>query len=199
MVEKALGRDRVQHRERGRGRDRVAPERGPVVSGLEQGAGVTEGEAGADRDPARQALGQSDQVGLDALGGGREPASGAPDTRLHLVQPEQGTVVTGDPACGREVAGGRDVDPGLALQRLEHDGGRLFGDGVGQRVGVAVRDERDVTGKRLERLAVGGLRCERERAHGPPVEGLLRCDEVGATGLARGLEARPRWPRRRSW
>ena len=62
----------------------------------------------------------------------REPAAGAADAGLHLVEPEQRAVVGGDPPGGREVAVGRDDDAGLALDRLEEDGGGLVGDGVGQ-------------------------------------------------------------------
>ena len=50
-----------------------------------------------------------------------------------------------------EVALGRYDDAGLALDRLEQDGGGLVGHGGRERVGVAVRDERDVAGQRLER------------------------------------------------
>ena len=91
-------------------------------------------------------------------------------------------------ARGREVAVRRHDDAGLALDRLEHDRGGLVGDRGGQRVGVAVRHEGDVAGQRLERLAVGRLGGERERAHGAAVEAALGGDDVGAAGAPGELE-----------
>ena len=66
VLEQAVGLDRVEHGERGGAGDRVAAEGGAVVAGLEQVAGVAEGDAGADRDAAAEALGDGDDVGHDA-------------------------------------------------------------------------------------------------------------------------------------
>ena len=55
-------------------------------------------------------------------------------------------------------------------------------------VGVAVRHEGDAAGQRLERLAVGRLGGQRERAHGAAVEGALGGDDVGAAGAPGELE-----------
>ena len=50
-------------------------------------------EAGADRQPAAESLGQRDHVRLDALGLVREPVAGAADPGLHLVEHEQRAVL----------------------------------------------------------------------------------------------------------
>ena len=118
-----------------------------------------------------------------------EPRAGAADAGLHLVEPEQGAVVAGDPLGGGEVAGGRDDDAGLALDRLEHDRGDVSSStAASSAADVAVRHEGDVARQRLERLAVGGLGGERERAHGAAVEGALGGDQPGAAGAAGELE-----------
>ena len=62
-VEQAVLLDDVEDREGGRAGDRVAAEGGAVVARLEQRGGVTQGDAGADRDAAAEALGDGDDVG----------------------------------------------------------------------------------------------------------------------------------------
>ena len=116
----------------------------PWLPGWSRSPRVADGDAGADRDAAGQALGQRDDVGATTPGRRAvgEPGAGAADAGLHLVEPQQRAVLVGDLAGGREVAVGRDDDAGLALDRLEHDGGGLVGDRGGQRVGVAVRARR---------------------------------------------------------
>ncbi len=188
MLEQSLGLDGVEHRERSRARDGVATEGGAVVARLEQVGRPTEPDDGPDREATAQALGEGDDVGHDTVPQVRQPVTGAPDAALHLVEPQQCTVLVGDAARRGEVALGRHHDAGLALDRLQADGRGLVGHGGGECVGVAVRDEGDVTGQRLERLAVGGLRGQRERAHGAAVEPALGHDDVGATGAPGELE-----------
>ena len=155
-------------------RDRVAAERGAVVAGLEQLAGRARAPmAGADRDAAAQALGERDDVGHDVQRSGGWWANQRPVRPMPVwtsSSQSSAPCSVGDPAGGGEVAVGRDDDAGLALDRLEHDGGGLVGDGGRESGGVAVRDEGDVAGQRLERLAVGRLAGQRERAHGAAVE-----------------------------
>ena len=117
-----------------------------------------------------------------------EPGAGAADAGLHLVEPEQRAVLVGDALGGGEVAGARDDDAGLALDRLEDDGGDRVVDGGLERGHVVVRHEGDVAGQRLEGVAVGRLRGEREGAHRPAVEGALGGDEPGAAGATGQLE-----------
>ena len=68
--------------------------------------------------------GGSRQLALGVVG---EPATGAADAGLHLVDPQQRAVLGGDPPGGGEVALGRDDHAGLALDRLEHDGRGVVG------------------------------------------------------------------------
>ena len=84
-----------------------------------------------------------------------EPGAAAPDAGLHLVDPQQGAV------RARSARGPRARNPSGGTMTpfspwigSSEDGG----DGVvhrgGQRVGVPVRHEHDLTRQRLERLAV---------------------------------------------
>ena len=97
-------------------------------------------------------------------------------------------MVVGDPLGGGEVVGGRHDDAGLPLHRLEDDRGDGVVDGGRERGHVVVRHEGDVARQGLERLAVGGLGREGQRAHGAAVEGALGGDEPGAAGPAGELE-----------
>ena len=118
-----------------------------------------------------------------------EPGAGAADAGLHLVEPQQRAV------AGRDLAGrgagspsGGTTTPASPWIGSSDDRGGLVVDRRGERVGVAVRDEGDVAGQRLERLAVGGLAGERQRAHGAAVEGALGGDQPGAPGAPGQLE-----------
>ena len=66
----------------------------PWLPGWSSVAGLAEGDAGADRDAAAEALGDGDDVGRDA----RRPwwanqRAGAADAGLHLVEPQQRAVL----------------------------------------------------------------------------------------------------------
>ena len=188
VLEQTVLLDGVEDGERGGAGHRVPAEGGAVVAGLQQGGRLAERDAGADRDAAAQPLGDGDDVGVGHRSG--EPLAGAADAGLHLVEPEQRAVVAGDLAGGGEVRGGRDDHARLALDRLEDDGGRLVGDGPGERGLVAVRHEGDVAGQRLERRAVRLLRRQRERPHRAAVEGALGGDQVRTAGAPGELEGR---------
>ena len=100
----------------------------PCWPAVEQLAGRAEGDAGADRQPAAEPLGQGDHVGLDALGLVGEPGAGAADAGLHLVEDEQRAGgVAGRPGGG-QVAGRRRDHAALAQDRLEEHHGGPVGD-----------------------------------------------------------------------
>jgi hypothetical protein len=96
----------------------------------------------------------------------------------------------GDLAGGGEVARGRDDDPVLALDRLQHHHRRRRGDGGRQRVHVAVRDVDDLARQRPERVRLGRLAGERERPHRAAVEAADRRHHLGPAGAAGQLERR---------
>ena len=168
----------------------------PWLPGWSSVGRVAGRQAGADREAAGQALGDGDDVGdaVDRVGDEGvlvgEPGAGAPDAGLDLVEPQQGAVLAGDLTRPGEVVVRGGDHARLPLERLEDDGRGLVGDGSGQRIGVAVGHERDVARQRLERLAVGLLGGQRERAHRAAVEGALGGDHVGAAGASGQLEGR---------
>ena len=182
--------DDVQHGQRRGTADGVAAECAAVLAGPEQARGVAYRDHRPQRQPAGQALGESDHVGHDARALEGEPATGAPHAGLHLIEDEQGAVMPRHRARRREIAVRGGDDPALALDRLEEDRGRTVGDSGLQGARVAVRNEGDVPGERLERRPLGGLSGQGERAHGAAVEAGLGGDDMGAPGLAAELERR---------
>ena len=69
-----------------------------------------------------------------------------------------------------EVSPGGSDHAGLALDRLEHDRGASSVTAARSAVASPNGTKVDLAGQRLERLAVGSLGGERQRAHGPAVE-----------------------------
>lgn len=178
------------------GRDRVPAERRAVLPRAEKACcPFGEREHGTDGNAAAQALGESDGVGQDPatqLGVlEREPVPGATDAGLHLVHDQQCARLVGESARERQVARGQPAHPGLALHELDHERGDVVGQRGLERVRVTERQERHVPRQRLERRAVGGLRGERQSAHGAAVERALEREHPCASGspghLERGL------------
>ena len=67
----------------------------PCWPGCSSAAASPKREAGADRQPAAEALGQGEDVRLDAGGLVGEPRAGAADAGLHLVEHQQRTAGAG--------------------------------------------------------------------------------------------------------
>ena len=195
-AEQVVALEHVHRGQGGRRGDRVAAEGRAVLAAAEQAGHVgAVGDGRADGDAAAEALGQGDDVGAHARVGRHgvaqvvgllpgQPRPGPPGAGLDLVEDEQGAVLAGEPADGGQVAGGGGADAALALHGLEHDRGHraggLVGEGRGHGVDVAEGHVLDAARQRLERLAVGGGRGERERAHGPAVEPALRRRRPGS-------------------
>src|SRR5690606_6025491 len=145
VVQESVAFDGVEDGEGGRADDGVAAEGGAVAARCEQVGGPAEGDGGAQRQSAAEALGEGDDVGQDTVVGlVLEPGAGAADAGLHLVEDEQRAGGGGDGAGGLEVAGRRDDDAVLALDRLDDHHGGVLGDRGGQGLGVAVGDVGDV-------------------------------------------------------
>ena len=116
-----------------------------------------------------------------------QPGTGAADAALHLVEVQQRALAVAGRPRRLEEAGGRHDDAGLAEHRLEHDRGGRAVDGGRERGGVAVRDEGDRAGQRLERRPLGRLAGDRQGAHRAAVEGAVAGDPAAA-GRAAGRE-----------
>ena len=131
--------------------------------------------AGADRHPVAERLCNRDDVGADRLVLEGEPPAGTAEPGLHLVENEQDATLVTQAPHGGEIAGRRDHDARLALDRLEENGHNRFGISRLLESGeIAIGDAAESLWERLEglvlfRLAGGGERRQRasmERAEG---------------------------------
>src|SRR5439155_14720016 len=83
-----------------------------------------------------------------------------------------------------EVAGRRQVDAALALDRLDEDGARLAVDQLGRRAEVAERGVAEARQQRFESLVILRLAGGAERAHRAAVEAVEHRDDLVAARLA---------------
>ena len=188
--EQILVRDGVHDRQSGRAGDRVAAERGAVLTRRQEPGGVAEEQRRAERQAAPEALGQGDDVRFHTLGLAREPVAGASDACLDLVDDQERAGGAGDLAGGGQIPLGWHDDAVLALHRLDDDQRGVRGDGGPQCLRVAVGHVRDVSGQRLERCLLGRLPGEGQRPHGAAVETALGGDHVRTAGAPPRLDRR---------
>ena len=73
-----------------------------------------------------------------------EELAGAPETGLDLVHHEQRVVLGRDLPQPAQESFGRDHDPGLALDRLDQDRGDIVVHRRFDRIGIAVRQDREI-------------------------------------------------------
>ena len=122
VVEQPLGGDGVEHGEPGGAGERVAAEGRAVHARGEHRADLrAEGDEGADRHAAAEALGEGHRVGHDAGLLEGEPRAGAADAGLHLVEHEQRADLAGDLAGRAQVGRAARAHARLALDRLEDE------------------------------------------------------------------------------
>ena len=113
--------------------------------------------------PPPSALPRQYTSGDDALVLAGERGPGAAEAGLDLVGDHQHVVRGAQLAHPRQVAGGRHDHARLALDRLdeERDDVRVGGQGLGERVGVAVLDDEEAGRERPE---PGARRRRRSRS-----------------------------------
>ena len=104
-----------------------------MVAGLEHVGEGGRGQAGADRQPAAQALGHGHRVGAHAGALPAPPVAGAAHAALDLVEDEHRAVLVAGLARRRQRGVGERVDAALALDRLDQHRGGAAVDGRGQR------------------------------------------------------------------
>src|SRR5262249_43237985 len=130
-----------------------------------------------------KSLAQRHQVRNDSVVLASEHSPAAPHAALDLIKDEQGAVSITDFPRGGEVAGRRDIDPALSLNRLKNDRGdalpreiRARDDGP-QGIDVPKRYMRPVL-ERKERLPEHRFRGAAERPERFAVKGADRSDEM---------------------
>ncbi len=184
--------DHVEHGEPRRQRDRIA-DVGPADAAALRGVhDLGAAEDAGERQPARDRLGDADQVRLDAGMLDREEAAGAAEPGLHLVDDEHDPVIVAEAADSGDELGRRDDEASLALNRFEDDrGDGLRGDdgreralqrrerGLARDAAVLVRERHPVDLGREgpePGLVRVHLRGEGEREQRPAVEAALERD-----------------------
>ncbi len=176
--------DHREHRARRGAGQRVAAEGRPVRAGRERLVEPLLHEERADGHAAREALGERDRVALHAVVLRAQPATGAADARLHLVEEEQRAVLVADLPQLLQVAGRRGEHASLALHRLDHDARDVRAHHRAHRRGVSIGDVCHARERGAEALLILGVPGEGHRAHGPPVKRVVEGDEAIALGLA---------------
>jgi len=127
------------------------------------------------------ALGQAEDVRHDPVLREREGAPGA-KLGLDLVTDEERAAGPAPLADPLQIAGGRDADASLALDRFDDDRrDRVIERGV-HRLEIVERDMPNPREHWLEGIPVAGVAGRREGAKGAPVVGAMRRDDPGAPG-----------------
>ena len=136
------------------------------------------GQHGADGETAAQALGAGEDVRGDAIVHIGEQLAAAAHAALHLVEHQQRVVLVAQGTGAFQVGLVGRQHAALALDRLQHHGAGLVGDGRLQRVQVVVRDMGDALDLRPETIGVLGLATNADGEQGTTVEAVERGDDL---------------------
>ena len=146
------------------------------------------GPAGADGHPVAEGLGEGDDVGADARGVLEpEPAAGAAEAGLDLVEHEERFVLVAELADRGEVARWGRLDAAFTLDGFEEHGADALVERGGEDVGFAERDLAEPGGEGLEDLLLLGLAGRGEGGEGAAVERPVGGEDVVAVGAAVAL------------
>jgi hypothetical protein len=158
-------------------------------------AGLGGGEAGAEREPAAERLGQCHDVRHHAGVLIGEQVAGAPHPGLHLVEHEQKPMLVAERAQRPQELVGHHPHSALAHHRLDQDGGGGRTDGAFGCFEIAERHLVEAVDHRAEAVEIFLLPAGRERRQRPAVEcALIRNNTeplrvpVRGVELARGLD-----------
>ena len=188
--EKAVLQHDVQNGVRHRAGERVAAEGRAVGARGHGGSSGGGGEAGADREPAAQTLGDGRDVGTHAGLFAGEQRPRAAHAGLDLVEDQEQAMLVAQGAEPLQALGRHRADAAFPLDRLDHDGAGRGADGGVQRLVVAERNDVEPGQQRVESLdhllaADGG-----NSGHGPAMERTLEGDDPVAFRIAaRPVEA----------
>jgi hypothetical protein len=116
-----------------------------------------------------------------------EPASGATEPRLHLVDEQQRLALRAQLSDRLQVCRWRGDDTAFTLHRFQHHCADTLVHRRGQRLDVEVRDLAEAIGQRLERLLLLRLAGRGQGGERAAVERAIGRDNVEALGAAVGL------------
>ena len=162
-----------------------------MVAWLEDRGDVDACPARTDRHPVAHRLGERHHIGAHAGMLEPEPAPGASEAGLDLVDHHQRPGLVAEFADALQVLGRRGMDAALTQDRFDQDGGDAAVDRLAHGVEVAPRNVTEPVGHRREGLVLGGLTSGCERRQRATVEATERADDgvPSATAvLARELD-----------
>src|SRR3989344_1055087 len=157
-----------------------AAERRTVRAGAEGVGDFLFCDQGTDGKTAAEGFRERQHVGLDAEMLVAEHPPRPSHSRLDLVEDEEDILFGAHAAQGQEIFLIRHADAAFAVDRLQHDGDRLWRDSLFKGREVVERHVHESCGERIKTLLVfllTGRRHGRERA---PVEGALEGDDLVA-------------------
>ena len=127
---------------------------------------------------AADAFGDAHDVGMDARPFMGEKAPRASHAGLHFVHDHQDAEFVAHLAHAPQVVERGRMQPSLALNGFDQNGGRLFGDRRAHLVQVAVTDMVEPVDRRREALKVLRLAAGGDRRQGSPVESVGAGDDT---------------------
>jgi hypothetical protein len=127
-----------------------------VIAGPERRRDLRAGPARADRHAVPERLRQRDDVGRDLCVLEREPATGATEAGLHLVDDHERFALVAQPADAAQIFGRRLLHAALALNGLEQHGAHAVVHRGFERLELGERDLPEARRQRRERLCFCG-------------------------------------------
>ena len=132
------------------------------------------GEHHADGETAAQALGVGQDVRRDAIVHVGEQLAGTAQAGLHLVEDQQRAVLIAQLARAFQIRLVRRQHTAFALDRLQHHGAGLVGNGRFQRRQVVIGDMFDAFDLRAETIGILRLAADRNGEQRAAVEAVDR-------------------------
>ena len=166
----AVASHHLEHRFRGRCRERLSAEGARVISDKDLTGNVIVNPGRSDRHPVAERFGHGDDVGSDAVMLGAEPRSGSADAGLYLVNHEQRLGVrtaSGDFLDEVDVEG---QNASFGTDQFEQHCGGFVTNTVEKLVGTVEGQRMHTLEHRHEPLFFLWLTGRGQSAHRPPVE-----------------------------
>ena len=192
MLEEAGREDDVERRVADRHGERIAAEGRPVDADREAARRVRRRKADRHREARADALGGSKDVRMNAAVFISVETTGAADAGLHLVEDQQKAAPVADLAQTAQEGGRDHPHAALALDRLDHDRGRLRPDRRLDRGEVGDRDLVEAVDLGTESFEIFFLAARGDRGEGAAVESALEGQHPIALGMAADPLATPR-------
>ena len=149
-----------------------------MIAGNKRRRHFIAGDEGSYRHASGQPFRQRHDVRLDSklLIGEERPRT--PHAALNFIQDQAGVVFVAELARLFQIAGRRNMDAALSLDRLQHNGAGFFTHFLFQRVAVAIIDVRKTTRQGAESFMIMRLPRGGQRRQRPPVKAVIGGDDL---------------------